>query len=482
MTGTSINDLKSFFSQNDPSFSVIRSPGQQEGENSFSKAMAEAQTRPVNQGSAGEFQGMEDRRGQGRLEVDRTGRQEVDQRTDRAGKEATDRTEGAAKDSQALDDGDAGQELKARIDKIRKAIKDQLGISDEELNAAMESLNLAAAELLNPDIVKAVMMEASGIDNPVDLLTNEELLSGINSVLSEVADIVNEFKEEFSLSDEEFADVAAKLLNDEEAVPAQVVYGEAEAETGDLKERPSSLEKPLQEPAKGATEGKDPSQALQNENSQTVSFKQDPKKNAFGQEQGHGNENEGAQLQMPQTVVQTEVTQTGEVVETVRSYSSYASEAEIVGQVTEQIRMNISPEKTSMEMMLHPASLGAVNIQVTQQGDMLHARILVQNEQVREAIAGQMEQLLKTFEEQGQKVTEIDVSVANYNLEHGFQQSPQEQGSNPGRQGESDGSRRLRRTLDLNALSDEDISELSDEERLQTEVMSMSGTSVEYRA
>ena len=113
---------------------------------------------------------------------------------------------------------------------------------------------------------------------------------------------------------------------------------------------------------------------------------------------------------------------------------------------------------------------------------MLHARILVQNEQVREVIAGQMEQLLKTFEEQGQKVTEIDVSVANYNLEHGFQQSPQEQGSNPGRQGESDGSRRLRRTLDLNALSDEDISELSDEERLQTEVMSMSGTSVEYRA
>ena len=100
MTGTSINDLKSFFSQNDPSFSVIRSPGQQEGDNSFSMAMAEARTRPANQETSGGFQGMEDRRGQGRLEVERTGRQEVDrtgrqeaeQRTDRAVKEEPGKT------------------------------------------------------------------------------------------------------------------------------------------------------------------------------------------------------------------------------------------------------------------------------------------------------------------------------------------------------------------------------------------------------
>ena len=411
MTGTSINDLKSFFSQNDPSFSVIRSPGQQEGDNSFSKAMAEAQARPVNQDTSGGFQGTEDRRGQGRLELERTGRQEVDrtdrpeaeQRTDRAVKEEADQTEDAAKDISGLDEGDAVQELKESIEKIRKAIKDQLGISDEELNAAMESLSVAAAELLNPDSVKAVMMEASGTDNPVDLLTNEELLSGINSVLSEVSDIVNELKQEFSLSDEEFAAIAEKLQNNDEAVQVQTEtvpmagIGKSADETEELKERPAAIEKPVQEPVKGNTEVKDTPEALQNENSQSVTFKQDPKKNSFGQEQGRGHENEGAQMQMPQTVVQTEVTQTGEVVETVRSYSSYAAENEIIGQVTEQIKMNISPEKTSMEMMLHPASLGAVNIQVTQQGDVLHARILVQNEQVREAIAGQMEQLRERF-------------------------------------------------------------------------------------
>ena len=487
MTGASINDLKSFFSQNDPSFSVIRSPGQQEGDNSFSKAMSEARTRPVNQQESGGFQGVEDKRGQGRLEVERTGRQEVEQRSDKAVNGQADNT-GAEKDVSGLDEGNVRQELRERIEKIRKAIKDQLGISDEELNAAMENLNLATAELLNPDSVKALMMEVSGIDNPVDLLTNEELLSGINSVLSEVSDIISEFKQEFSLSDEEFAAIAAELENSDEAVLMQAGadFGDAlegpSDETEDLKERPVEAEKPVQGAAKDGAEAKDTADVLQSENSQSIAFKQDPKKNGFGQEQGRGNENEGAQLQMPQTIVQTEVTQTGEVVETVRSYSSYTSETEIIGQVTEQIRMNISPEKTSMEMMLHPASLGAVNIQVTQQGDMLHARILVQNEQVREAIAGQMEQLLKTFEEQGQKVTEIDVSVANYNLEHGFHQNPEDQGSNPGRQGESDGSRRLRRTLDLNALTDEDISELSDEDRLKTEVMSMSGTSVEYRA
>ena len=153
-----------------------------------------------------------------------------------------------------------------------------------------------------------------------------------------------------------------------------------------------------------------------------------------------------------------------------------------MNQVTEQIKVNISSDSTSMEMMLHPASLGAVNIQVTQQGNILHAQILVQNEQVKDAIAGQMEQLLKTFEEQGQKVTEIDVSVANYNLEHGLDQNQNGQNGTGNGNGESAGSRRLRRTLDLNALSDDDIAELSDDDRLQAEVMSMSGTSVEYRA
>ena len=389
------------------------------------------------------------------------------------------------------DDKDMDDKISEKVDEVKKQIRDELGITDEQLLAAMEALNLTDGDLLNVDSVKDLMMDLSGVDNAVDLLTNEDLLASINTVTDLVGESVAELKEEFGADDEMFAGILERFdQNRAEGIPLDNLEAEEPTELD-----PSVLERAADNrPAReeGALEEK-PEDALKAENGKgsdkvagagTQEAAQKLSKNPNSEETQNDSKNEGEngqeQLAMPQTVVQTDITSTGEVVQTVREYSSFAENAEIVNQVTEQIKVNINSDSTSMEMMLHPASLGAVNIQVTQQGDILHAQILVQNEAVKDALSGQLEQLLKTFEEQGQKVTEVEVSVANSNLERGLDQGQgqAEQNSQSG----GNGGRRVRRAFDLNAMSDEDYEELDEEDRLAAEVLSMNGASVEYHA
>nr|MCR4924096.1 flagellar hook-length control protein FliK [Lachnospiraceae bacterium] len=179
----------------------------------------------------------------------------------------------------------------------------------------------------------------------------------------------------------------------------------------------------------------------------------------------------------PQPQITIEMGSNGEMIQKVTSYSSYSESSNIISQVTDQIKLNISAESTTMEMQLHPATLGAVNLQIASENGVMKAHILVQNETVREVLASQMEQLLKTFEEQGQKVSEIDVSVANYNLENGMSQNMEQEG----KQG-APGGKGGRRNINLNELSDLEYQELSEEERLEAEMMNMNGSSVLYRA
>lgn len=174
------------------------------------------------------------------------------------------------------------------------------------------------------------------------------------------------------------------------------------------------------------------------------------------------------------TTQQTQtVTTAGDIVETVTSYTRYADAENIMRQVTDFVKVNISGDVTEMEMQLHPASLGTVNMQINAQNGQITAHLTVQNELVKSILEGQMVELQKTFDEQGTKVTAIEISVANYNLDS----------KNDGNYSGSENSSRRgngRKSLNLNSLGSFD--ELTDEEQLEAKVMEMNGSSVNYTA
>ena len=179
------------------------------------------------------------------------------------------------------------------------------------------------------------------------------------------------------------------------------------------------------------------------------------------------------------TVVNTEVNNLGEIVETVTTYSNADADS-IMSQVTQSIRVNYSAETTSMEMQLHPASLGTVNMNIASTSGVVTAQILVENEAVKAALESQLITLQQTFEDQGMKVEAVEVTVANYDLNKGT--GSDTENGNSERESARAGRVGTRRRINLNDLEEADIEELSEEEQIAADMMARSGNSVDYQA
>ena len=114
----------------------------------------------------------------------------------------------------------------------------------------------------------------------------------------------------------------------------------------------------------------------------------------------------------------------------------------IVDQVVNQVKIRVMPETTSMELMLHPESLGRVNLQVSAASGVTKAMLIVENQMAKEALESQMITLKETFQEQGLKVDAVEVTVSEFGLD---QQNRQDQ------QDQKNGTRRRRFRLDAGA-------------------------------
>jgi len=99
----------------------------------------------------------------------------------------------------------------------------------------------------------------------------------------------------------------------------------------------------------------------------------------------------------------------------------------IVEQVVEQVKIRVMPETTSMELMLHPESLGRVNIQVSAAAGVAKATLIVENLMAKEALESQLITLKETFAEQGLKVEAVEVTVSEFGLNQENHQAQQEQ-------------------------------------------------------
>ena len=348
--------------------------------------------------------------------------------------------------------------VEEKANEIKDAIKEKLGVSDEDIEKAMETLNLSMVDLLNPESLKDLMMSIAGQDDAVSLLTNEELYSDMMEVINLASDLTEEIKNEFDLTDEEFVQICSEVKTKDETV-TEIKPEESKEETPNIK-----VEINVSEEMRTSNSGivTNESNTKQSQNNQDFS-------------------NESAQEEMPQmsqTTMQTETVTVSDTVETVRQFSSYTNGNEVVSQVTEFIKVNISPETTSMELQLHPASLGTVNMNIVSQNGVVTAQLFVQSESVKEALEAQLIQLQEVFDEQGTKVEAVEVAVASYDLDRGpFQDRDDRQD----RQNADKGNHK-KINLNLNDLDDDDLANLDEEDQLARHVMEMNGTSIDFSA
>lgn len=106
----------------------------------------------------------------------------------------------------------------------------------------------------------------------------------------------------------------------------------------------------------------------------------------------------------------------------------------IVEQVVSQVRVRVMSSTTSMELQLHPASLGKVALQVaTTALGTATATLTVENQAAKEALESQMIILKEAFEEQGLKVDAVEVTVSEFGLDHQDRQAGDDRQNSSGR-------------------------------------------------
>ena len=342
------------------------------------------------------------------------------------------------------DKNELNDKVNEAVQDVKDTIKDELDVSDEDIAKAMEVLGMTATDLLSVVKVTELVGELTGTD-AITLITDDDMLSRLTSVLDVVNAAQQDIADMSGVNVEDVSDVIA-TANTEADVNKDVTDNVVS------NNQPAAIEESLSDmlAKKITTDG---------------SAKQ---QNNAG-EQNHNTETYGS---VADNMIQS---MSDSFADIITEDTAYVSEADIVNQVIDQIKLTSGKELTSIEVMLNPERLGSVHVTVSAKNGILTAQIAAQNEQVKTALENQMTTLRENFENQGIKVDAVEITVMTHQFEAG-----QDFGQNESERKQSE--RKLNKKLDLSAYDDEVDDEFSDDELRRKDSIQNGNSSVEYIA
>lgn len=359
---------------------------------------------------------------------------------------------------------EAMEVLQTAANQLIQQLSELLGKSPEEIRSIMDDLGMELTDILDTRNFTQLFLTAAGVEEPTALVTDEGLYEIYQDLMGQLDAAVQESAETLELEPEQI-NVILNRQAPEEVVPQMPVekpldeYGQPQEPEADS---PVIPEQPVQRADEGAAAGTETKDDFGEKREQT----KDRSVNS-GREQENGLfSQEMKNVAQPETPVQT-VYSTG---------SAWDVDTQnIMRQIMDYMKVNLGADLSSVEMQLHPANLGTLQIQVVAKGGIMTANFITENEAVKAALESQMIQLQQQFDEQGVKVDAIEVTVQTHQFEQNLEQG---RGSSRGDQ-EPAKKQRVRR-IDLSGefLAEE----LEEEDTLTADLMKANGNTVDYTA
>ncbi|MDE6926523.1 MAG: flagellar hook-length control protein FliK [Acetatifactor sp.] len=364
--------------------------------------------------------------------------------------------EGEEMTSEELEEAMAVLET-AAVEMIRQTAE-LLGVPVEEVQNLMEQLGMEELDILDPKQLSALFLQASGAKDPYALVTDAGLYEDYQTLMNELETVMQECGEQLGTDPAQMSALLAKI-QERPAVQSETPIVEVSHEKGTVEnELPVAGE--ITVPENTGAEARTDAAASGREEGHKESRPDD------GEQQGN------LFLQnLKAEEFQPEVQQTAE---TARLAEADNTE-NIMRQIMDYMKIQVKADTSDLEMQLHPASLGTVQVQIASRGGALTANFITQNEAVKAALESQMAQLIERFDEQGVKVEAIEVTVQTHEFERNLEQGRgrEQQNEEPAKKG------RIRR-LNLNdAVSMENMEE---EDALAADMMAANGNTVDYTA
>lgn len=371
---------------------------------------------------------------------------------------------------------------------ITNEVRDILGVDDETLANAMTALGFSALDLLNTSNLAKLVLTINGSSEFTDLLTDENMMNQLNSLIDVVENI--NWEELTGMSKEDFATALANSMQQSDIEDENLMTTVSDGETfsvvqEDTPDRQVNVQTDVSdnitdakqdvtvvveknqnkaEPGSAQTDsdaGKNMSEEIAEStvsDDDAVSGRQTNVQNNFIQN-------------MEQAVTNVEQTQSARP-NTVRMQQM----VDIVNQVVEKIKVSLGTESTSMEMQLNPEHLGKVLLNVSSKNGMMTAVFSVQSEEAKAALESQMFTLRENLELRELKVDAVEVNVSDFNF------SRSDQAMDGGQSKADDGNGKQMKFDFGDDSSDESAISNEEKEAVRKQVMRDNGSQIDFTA
>lgn len=398
---------------------------------------------------------------------------------------------------------DVVSQVDAKADNIKDIIKEQLNISDEEIESVMEQLGFTFMDLLDPQNLADFVSEIKGSLDLTDMIVDpdfQQLMLSMSSVKQEIAqvcDIDSEQMDEIisvmeavtepdnGSSDENFgidiSEIAENVSQSEEAVSEKIQDTDNQTD-----EMPATDDDIVTVVTDKTTDGSvagqyadgnsDSADGNTEEEAEESDLAADQRKADILSEKVSDNNAGKATFTVDNGIRNVQTPETP--FSAVSQASGKVDILDIIQQVTEQLKVSMTSDETSMEMQLNPENLGKIYVNVSQKNSQITAHMMVMNEVVREALESQLGNLRETLSQAGVKVDAVEVTVAS----HEFEQNLEQNSSKEQKQQEQSGSfKSTRKNINMSSL-DEMSGIMTEEENLVAQIMHDNGNSVDFMA
>lgn len=360
---------------------------------------------------------------------------------------------------------------------------ENLSVSVETVAEAMQELGMELTDLLVPDRMTELMMTLTGEDQ-MSLVTDETLYNTLQELTALTKEAGEELMKELSLTPEDFRAMLERLGTQEaDTTHSDMQDAQAFVSVINTDERTSGL-MTADTKEQAGTQQTDQSHMTDNVQDKT---QQDGTQVAAGyraeEDSAQTKEKGESFAEGGQGFAEHLMNRTNEFVEALtqetEAADSYLDAEQIMKQITDFMRNHLNAQGSSVELQLHPASLGTLNIAVTAKNGIVTAQFTAQDEAVRAILEGQVAELRSRLDEQGVKVEAIEVTVSSHEFERNLEQNADQDADE---RGEAGAKRRTTRRLNLDELGEEDAEELDDAEQIARDMMRIHGNRLDYLA
>lgn len=344
-------------------------------------------------------------------------------------------------------------------DEVIDALAEKTGMTEEEIESVLNELGITVFDLLLPQNLQQFLQHIYNVEDSMELLS----IPNINQTYKDIMSLFQDLKESFPILQNIVGSneiLKSTTINNEEMMQIDL-FMEKQTQEESAQNIPTTsnnvlLEKQSQFDTNFSQNNSDTQsqtvtdeitvidikkdEAISTNSSSTLSNDELEESDEIGAVNLNNEFVENIELNGNNIIVQQNIISDGRIIESTQAQINPHSvnTEQLINQMVEHIKVNITEDTTEMNLQLKPDHLGNLSLKLITERGIITAQFVAESQTVKEIIEANFNQLKDVLQEQGFLIQNLEVSV---------KQEFQDQGSNFMERNTSKSAKRIREIL-----------------------------------